>query len=467
VGWDEGGRYVASLLLAAVIVVDHAVVDFIDESAQVAADLGAAELNRASGRPARRLMRIKTAEKIPQTASGGRRATELSIRPASYAAVGTALSSGAPSTTSGSPRHTSFQPPAFQHTAFQHRRHTSPAASSISSLDGSSSLDWQHDAPTSAGPFHAMPISRASWPLADPEEAHLFRFYVDTVSQCWDVGNSQGIFKQVVPQLALSNSMLLNAVLMKASQHIDSYDASYQAKPYLYHERVVQQLIPYLTDNGRIQDEATLVAAIFLRGFEEWHGTYEACLRRPGESNRFKGATRGQCHLSTYELFHGPDGWLLNMASPIVQACYMAHVRFEIYQTLLNIPSLRGDYRTYVLPALAAPADNVAWGNQIAWFAGRCLQWAQSDSRTLREWQQLNEDIDEWERERPSGFSAFYYREADMAEGRHFPDMWFPTLEHGMSAPFVTVSFADTLHSERTSTPVYFSHHSRNESAIL
>jgi hypothetical protein len=36
-----------------------------------------------------------------------------------------------------------------------------------------------------------------------------------------------------------------------------------------------------------------------------------------------------------------------------------------------------------------------------------------------------------------------------------------------MSAPFVTVSFADTLHSERTSTPVYFSHHSRNESAIL
>jgi hypothetical protein len=60
--------------------------------------------------------------------------------------------------------------------------------------------------------------------------------------------------------------MLLNAIFMIACQHIRRYDA------FLYHERVLQQLIPYLAENGRIQDEATLVAAIFLRGFEELHG---------------------------------------------------------------------------------------------------------------------------------------------------------------------------------------------------
>jgi hypothetical protein len=218
------------------------------------------------------------AERIPQTAPSGRRATQLNIRPASYAAVGTALSSGASSTASGSPRYTSFQ-----HTAFQHRRHTSPAASFISSLDGSSSLDWQRDASTLAEPFHATHTSRASWPLADPEEAHLFRLYVDTVSQWWDVTNSQGIFKQVIPQLALSNPILLNAVLMKASQHIERYDTSYPAKPYVYHERVLQQLITYLADNGQIQDEATLVAAMFLRGFEELQGTYRHVMIHPAE----------------------------------------------------------------------------------------------------------------------------------------------------------------------------------------
>jgi hypothetical protein len=145
----------------------------------------------------------------------------------------------------------------------------------------------------------------------------------------------------------------------------------------------------------------------------------------------------------------------------------MAHVRFEIYQNLLDFPSLRVDYRTYILPALATPTDDVAWGNQIAWLTGRCLQWAQSNLRTMEEWLKLNEDIDEWERERPSGFNAFYYREADMDEGRHFPDMWFPTLGHGMLTVFVCLSCANKLPSGRPPTLAHFAHHSRNEPAIL
>jgi hypothetical protein len=72
--------------------------------------------------------------------------------------------------------------------------------------------------------------------------------------------------------MALTNSMLLNAVFMAASQMICRKDASFPVKPYLYHEQVLQGLIPYLADHGRIQDEATLVAAILLRGFEEFHG---------------------------------------------------------------------------------------------------------------------------------------------------------------------------------------------------
>jgi hypothetical protein len=154
------------------------------------------------------------------------------------------------------------------------------------------------------------------------------------------------------------------------------------------------------------------------------------------------------------------------MSSPIVQACYMAHVRFEICQSLLDFPSLRVDYRTYILPTLANPTDDVAWGNQIAWLTGRCLQWAQSDSRTIEEWQQLNADIDEWERDRPGRFNAFHYREADLAEGRQFSNMWFPTLGHGMSARFVGVPFANTMHSKRSPTFAHFSHRSNNESAI-
>lgn len=242
------------------------VIDFIDESDQVAAELQTVE-RRASGeggrRPTRRLLQTRTPEEIPLGASHGREhASEMSVRLAPYAAVGTVSSSAAPSTASSSPRQA----------VFAHRRHTSPAPSPISSHDGSSSIDWQYDAPTSGGPFPASHTTRVPWPLSDPVEARLFRFWVDTAAQWWDITSSHNVFKEVVPQLALTNSMLLNAIFMIACQHIRRYDASFPAKPFLYHERVLQQLIPYLAENGRIQDEATLVAAIFLRGFEELHG---------------------------------------------------------------------------------------------------------------------------------------------------------------------------------------------------
>jgi hypothetical protein len=245
----------------------HRVVDFVDETAQVAADLESAESSRPSEgtrRPARRLIRTRTAEKIPQSSSrGSTQSMEISIRPATHAAISIASSSGAPSTASNSPRYAHFQ----------HRRHTSPAASSISSLDGSSSIDWQHDAPTSS-PFHSIHTSRLPWPLSDPVEAHLFRVFVDTFAPRWDTTSSHSVFEKKVPQMALENSMLLNAVFLTASQIACRTDASFPAKTFLYHEQVLQGLIPYLADHGRIQDEATLVAAMLLRGFEESHGAY-------------------------------------------------------------------------------------------------------------------------------------------------------------------------------------------------
>jgi hypothetical protein len=244
------------------------VVDFVDESEQVAEDLLSAADGGASRRPSRRLIRTKTAERtahnVPQREAG---VQIMRIWPGAHAAVATASSSGAPSIASSSPRYTTLQ----------HLRHSSPATSTISSLDGSSLIDWQHDAPTS-GALQSMHQARIHWPLSDPIEAHLFRFFVNNLAPTWDTTNSHSVFEKIVPQMALSNTMLLNAVLMLASQHINRENASLHAKPYMYHERVLQGLIPYLADHGRIQDEGTLVAAVFLRAFEEFHGTFDSCI---------------------------------------------------------------------------------------------------------------------------------------------------------------------------------------------
>lgn len=119
------------------------------------------------------------------------------------------------------------------------------------------------------------------------------------------------------------------------------------------------------------------------------------------------------------------------MSSSVVQACFMVHVNFEIYQGLLDQPSLRVNYRSFILPALTCPADDVSWGNRIVWLCAQVLQWAQADRRAPKEWCSLRDRVDEWERERPSSFNAFYYREADATGGGQLPELWFPGICHG------------------------------------
>jgi hypothetical protein len=128
---------------------------------------------------------------------------------------------------------------------------------------------------------------------------------------------------------------------------------------------------------------------------------------------------------------------MLDMSSSVVQACFMVHVRFEIYQGLLNRPSLRVSYRDFIPPFLALPADDAAWNNRIVWICGRILQWVQTSSRSFSEWEILKDTVDEWELQRPSGFDAFFYRDANASEGNHFPELWFPGICHGeLDSPY-------------------------------
>lgn len=140
--------------------------------------------------------------------------------------------------------------------------------------------------------------------------------------------------------------------------------------------------------------------------------------------------TRGQMHLSTYELFHGPEGWLLDVSRPVVQACLMIHVHAELCQVLLDRPSLQINYRNYIPPALVVPEDDASWGNQILWITARIMQWTTSPIRTSHERQYLSDLVDEWESKRPATFEAILYNQASHDTG-YFPELWFSDPRHG------------------------------------
>ncbi|KAF2114060.1 hypothetical protein BDV96DRAFT_495527 [Lophiotrema nucula] len=248
------------------------------------------------------------------------------------------------------------------------------------------------------------------WPLADPVEAQLYRYFVEKVASWWDTTSSEDVWRETVPKLALANPMLLNAIFLLAAQHLRGTDPLFPAEPFQYHERLLNILIPHIADRGYIDDDATLAAAIILRCFED-----------------FVAGTAGQSNLSTFELFTTVGGSLLNTQSAVVRSCFLRHIRFEVYSSLLGQQSLRVNYRTFILPDLVEPSDNIAWNNRIVWLAARVLQWSTGDSQTLHEWQELTDLIDDWEKSRPSSFAPFFYRERNLNEGRYYPDLWFST----------------------------------------
>lgn len=131
------------------------------------------------------------------------------------------------------------------------------------------------------------------------------------------------------------------------------------------------------------------------------------------------------------------------MSRPVVQACFMTHVHFEIYQAMLGRSSLQVDYREDVLPDLIMPIDDAAWSNRIIWICARTLQWAQTDAHLPDEWQRLQETVDEWERARPNSFNAFFYRAPDTRTGSRFPELWFPNMCHGKSDSLIICLLSD------------------------
>ncbi|KAF1938728.1 hypothetical protein EJ02DRAFT_353871 [Clathrospora elynae] len=383
--------------------------DFVDESVPVAQDFeghggGGSDSGGSSGGTSRRIStrnatRARTSARVPHKETWrSPKTARLSIRPAA-GPIDRVLVSAA------------TQPISSYHrqTPSQHDQHTSPAPESVFSL----STSWHGDLPSPAIWTPPTPYTPLAWPLADPIEAQLFRFWVERAADALDIRSSTGIFKKLVLTLALTNSMLMDAIFMISAQQIQRYDPYFPTRPYLYHERILQCLIPYLAEKGRIEDEATLVAAILLRSFEEFHA-----------------GTQGQIHLSTHELFLGPEGWLLDISSPIVQACLMVHVHSEICEALLGRPSLRIDYEHIILPFLVSPTDDVAWCNRILWLSARVLQWTGRSKRTVDEWHGLVILLDEWELERPASFNAFFYREENLGPVSYFPELWYSSPCH-------------------------------------
>ncbi|KAH9861718.1 hypothetical protein J1614_011471 [Plenodomus biglobosus] len=241
-------------------------VDFVDDSTQIGNDGDCAGTPSSAGDwkvTARRATRSRSAHARRSTASRWRSRNIDSTFPEASSTFGNEVEDLV------STDADIYHP---RHTVIDMCPYESSGPGSVSSLDEIAPSLWQDELPSPVTGYSGKTEYPVSWPLTDPLEAYLFRFWVEEAAGWWDSTSSNGIFKRIVSTLASQNSMLLSAILMYSAQHIQRFHANFPANPYFYHERLLQHLIPHLAEKGRIEDEATLVAAMLLRAFEEFHG---------------------------------------------------------------------------------------------------------------------------------------------------------------------------------------------------
>lgn len=233
--------------------------DFIDESKIVAEEFESPASTSEKKTP-KQVAHLRTTGRTSERGTRSPQKQEKRLRPRSRTWVDPAIISADSRASADAP--------------WQLQQDTNPGPDSLnySSLDEPSPIDSPSDGPSPRPYPTAHPSSHIAWTLTDPIEAHLFRFWVEQASTSLDITNSTAVFKELVPRLAFENPMLMNAIFMISAQNVLRYDPQFPAGPYVYHDRILQDLIPYLAERGRIDDEATLVTAMLLRTFEEFHG---------------------------------------------------------------------------------------------------------------------------------------------------------------------------------------------------
>ncbi|KAL6710494.1 hypothetical protein ACN47E_008542 [Coniothyrium glycines] len=270
----------------------------------------------------------------------------------------------------------------------QSHLHAASRPESVSSLKDGGYLAW-NDSYSDSGLDSTGSANSMAWPLSNSIDARLFQFWVGTAAAWFDALSPHSIFSNKVPVMALQNPMLLNAVLLTSAQHIHRFEPDFPATPFMYHQRLLHSLIPYLAERGRIDDEATLVAAMLLRCFEEHYA-----------------GSQTEDRLSPIELLQGPSGWHFDMSKPVIQACLMMHVHNEICHALLHQREMRVNYEESIIPVSMSTSGEITWRNRIVWYCARILQWSKRENRTMTQWRTLTALVDDWNDQRPATYDA-------------------------------------------------------------
>ncbi|WAO93344.1 Hypothetical protein NCS54_01088800 [Fusarium falciforme] len=283
-------------------------------------------------------------------------------------------------------------------------------------------------------PFHA-PGESTTFPLKDPQEACLLRYFVEELSHWFDLCDERRHFQLVVPIRARQHPFLLHAIFALAARHLTRLPKYRTAQGILYQGQLLPKLtthdaveytlkcIPALRDFHAIQDddrlECILATAVILRQLEEIDDEEEEA-RSDSQVDENEGPrSKEQVNFLAIidAVLRSPPSQTLFGRRSLIQAAYWMAVRQELYHSFTK----RHPPKMILDPEYGRGASRA---NKIVLHTAQVAKWRWADG-SEQEWLRLQKQGEVLEEEALQEYQPYFVRPADRSNGEIFPTIWY------------------------------------------
>lgn len=240
--------------------------------------------------------------------------------------------------------------------------------------------------------------------LKSPTEARLLQHFVENLSSSFDLTDSLCHFRFVIPQLAVHDPILLNAILAASARHLSR---TTNADPYIadkYHQECIQHLIPMLSDENAVLNENLLAATVILRFLEE-----------------IDVPISGQTHPESSGHLIGTHIFITAQESSAMLgglrlAAFWVGLRQEIYVAFVNQRSIIPPLQHCNVDRSFNAADDGTWANRIIVHCAETIRYCfgiHEHERNHARFLELLQYCEEWAKYTPSSFTPIFYKDPD------------------------------------------------------
>lgn len=120
------------------------------------------------------------------------------------------------------------------------------------------------------------------------------------------------------------------------------------------------------------------------------------------------------------------------IAGGLAEAAFWQFVRQDAFLSLSIHQPPKIDFSKQDFVFSVSEAPDYVWANRIIYSTVMILTYCFSDeAKSLAMWQDLNEQVNAWDSQKPVSFTPIFFEEPSISQGSYWPDIHFYASWHG------------------------------------